>query len=175
MINEISIIGIGNILQNDDGIGIKILMNIDANYQFPSNIELVDGGTSGSSLDTAIYKKDWVIVIDALDVAGEPGTVKLLRGDQFINRPASTKMSPHQVGFLDLIQLMNLEGSGPAAIDLIGIIPEDISDGNVISSTVNDSMNVAIEKLMELLKTKGIIPAKKNPPEKSNYWWLTPE
>jgi len=175
MTKAITILGVGNILQNDDGIGIKILMNLDANYQFPDNIELVDGGTSGAALDTAIYKKDWVIVIDALDVAGEPGTVKLLRGDEFINRPASTKMSPHQVGFLDLIQLMNIEGTGPGALDLIGVIPENTSDGIDISATVDNSMDNVIEKLLALLKTKDIVLTKKSPPESPNYWWLKPE
>ncbi len=168
------ILGIGNILQNDDGIGIKVLKYFDSLYQLPESVELVDGGTSGATLNTAIVDKDWIVILDALDVSGQPGEVKRLDGVDFINRPATIKMSPHQVGFLDLIQLMRLEGTGPDPenLVLVGVIPADTSHGIVISGPVEQAMDKAIEMLVAILKEKNIQLLTRQPPLKPDYWWL---
>lgn len=169
-----AILGIGNILQNDDGIGIKVLKCFDSLYQLPDSVELVDGGTSGATLNTAIVDRDWIIILDALDVSGQPGEVRRLNGIDFIHRPATIKMSPHQVGFLDLIQLMRLEGTGPdpESLVLIGVIPADTSHGVLISDSVEQSMDEVIELLVSILKEKGIQPDTRQPPLKPDYWWL---
>lgn len=169
-----AILGIGNILQNDDGIGIKVLKYFDSNYQLPEFVELVDGGTSGAALNISIVDKDWIVILDALDVSGNPGEVRLLQGKDFINRPASIKMSPHQVGFLDLIQLMQLEGTGPdpEKLVVVGIIPENTSHGTDISPSVEQAMDLAMENLLKILNEKGIEPQKRTPPLKPDYWWL---
>lgn len=166
-----AILGIGNVLQNDDGIGIKILACLDATYRFPESVELIDGGTCGATLNTTVVDKQWLIIIDALNVPGEPGEIRILAGESFINRPPQTKMSPHQVGFLDLIQLMRLEGTGPEELALVGIIPEDLDNGADITPAVNATVEPAIQKVLELLEQYDIVPEKRDPPLKPDYWW----
>lgn len=167
------ILGVGNILHADDGIGIKILKYLESRYRFPSGIELVDGGTVGAQLDRSIVNRDWIIVIDALDVQGTVGEVKVLSGDEFINRPGITKMSPHQVGFLDLIQLMKMEGTEPKQIDLIGVIPANTNSGIEITPEVDDAIEEVVSKLLNLLKQKGVVPEKRDPVLKPDYWWVS--
>ncbi len=166
------ILGVGNILHSDDGIGIKILKYLESQYQFPEDVDLVDGGTVGAQLDTTIVNKEWIIIIDALDVKGSVGEVKVLSGEDFINRPSNTKMSPHQVGFLDLIQLMKMEGTEPKKIDLVGVIPSNTNDGFEITPEVESAMDLAVEKLLELAKENGVTPQKRDPALKPDYWWL---
>ncbi|MFH2132879.1 MAG: hydrogenase maturation protease, partial [bacterium] len=158
--------------EKDDGIGVKILSYIDACYRFPENVELIDGGTCGATLNTAIIDKNWLIIIDALNVPGEPGEIRVLAGESFIHRPAQTKMSPHQVGFLDLIQLMRFEGTGPEEIELIGIIPKDISHSIDMSTPVLQTIEPVTRQVMELLKKRGIVPERRVPPRTPNYWWM---
>ncbi|MCP4751293.1 MAG: hydrogenase maturation protease [Proteobacteria bacterium] len=169
-----AIIGIGNLLQRDDGIGVKILKHIEARYLFPDSVELVDGGTCGATLNTSVANKEWLIVLDALNAAGNPGDVKVLPGEEFIDRPAAIKMSPHQVGFLDLVQLMRLEGTEPKRLDLIGIIPEDTDNGNTISPAVDQALDTAVQCLLDLLKKRDIVPVERDPAPKPDYWWLDP-
>ena len=166
-----AILGIGNVLQRDDGIGIKLLKYIESQYQFPEEVELIDGGTCGATLNTAIIDKEWLIILDALMVDGQPGEIRVLAGREFINRPPQIKMSPHQVGFLDLLQLLKIEGYEPKEIDLIGIIPEEVSSGNTISTKVDEAVDPAMEILLDLLGKKGINPIKRNPPLTADYWW----
>jgi len=167
-----AILGIGNVLQRDDGIGVKLLKLVESLYHFPEPVELVDGGTCGATLNTSVFGKDWLIVLDALAVPGTPGEVKVLAGNRFLDRPAQTRMSPHQIGFLDLVQLMRLEGTEPKSVDLIGIIPEDLSPGLTLSPAVERSMGAAVDRLLEILAAKGITPVKRDPPLKPDYWWL---
>lgn len=169
-----AILGIGNVLQRDDGIGIKILAYLDAHYRFPENVELIDGGTCGATLNTAIVDKQWLIIIDALNVPGEPGEIRVLASESFINRPPQTKMSPHQVGFLDLIQLMRMEGTGPEELELIGIIPEILDNGADISPPVDATVKPVAQQVLELLEKRGIIPEERDPPLKPDYWWMPP-
>ena len=169
-----AILGIGNVLMNDDGIGIKILNYIDANYRFPENVELIDGGTCGATLNTAIVDKQWLIIVDALNVPGEPGEIRILAGESFINRPPQTKMSPHQVGFLDLIQLMRMEGTGPEELTLVGVIPKDLSNGADISAPVDATIQSVTEKVLELAEKHGTVAEKRDPPLRPDYWWMPP-
>ncbi len=169
-----AILGIGNVLQRDDGIGIKILSYIDAQYRFPENVELVDAGTCGATLNTAIVDKQWLVIIDALNVPGDPGEIRILAGESFINRPAQTKMSPHQVGFLDLIQLMRMEGTGPDDLELVGIIPGDLENGIDISPEVEQTIEPVIKMVLELLEKRGISPEKRDPPGDPDLWWMNP-
>jgi len=169
------ILGVGNVLQQDDGIGIKVLKYLEANYIFPENVELIDGGTTGAGLDTSIYDKDWLIVLDALAISGDPGEVKLLREEAFINKPSSIRMTPHQVGFLDLIQILRIDDTGPKHVDLIGIIPKYLDFLPVLSPEVEASMDKVVAILFEWLKQKNIVPEKQNSPKSPDYWWLPVE
>lgn len=171
MIENGAILGIGNILQQDDGIGITVLKYVEAHFEFPTEVELIDGGTTGTGLDTSINGKKWLIVIDALNTAGNPGEVKLLKEEAFINRPSAIRLSPHQVGFLDLIQLMRIEGTGPEHVDLIGIIPKTTDFGTRLSPEVADSMDQVLEELLQWLKTKNVTPKRLPAPKPPDYWW----
>ncbi|MBT4525852.1 MAG: HyaD/HybD family hydrogenase maturation endopeptidase [Deltaproteobacteria bacterium] len=166
------ILGVGNVLQQDDGIGVTVLKYLEANYIFPENVELIDGGTTGAGLDTSIVDKEWLIVIDALAVSGDPGEVKLLREEEFINKPSSIRMTPHQVGFLDLIQILRIDDSGPKDVDLIGIIPKDLDFLPTLSPEVKASMDKVVAVLLKWLKDKGIVPVKQTAPKPPDYWWL---
>lgn len=166
------ILGVGNVLQQDDGIGVKVLKYLEANYIFPEDVELIDGGTTGAGLDTAIYGKEWMIVIDALNVSGNPGEVKFLSGEEFLSKPSAIRMTPHQVGFLDQIQLLALEGNGPKHVDLIGVIPKEISFLPTLSPEVEASMDQVIEMLFKWLKTKNVVPKRRETPQPPDYWWL---
>ncbi len=166
------ILGVGNVLQRDDGIGIKTIKYLDSQYFFPDHVTLIDGGTVGAGLDTLVVDKEWLIVLDALNVPGEPGEIRLLRGEDFDDRPPDLKMSPHQVGFLDLVQAMRLEGVGPTKLDLIGIIPKNLDFGTDICEVVDAAMKTAVEILLDWLKQRGVVPERRDPIPQPDYWWL---
>lgn len=166
-----AIVGVGNVLQKDDGIGVKILKYLEAAYVFPGNVELIDGGTAGAALQSSILGKDWILIIDALAVPGNPGEVLLIDGKDTLSRPSDLKMSPHQVSFFDLIQLMELNGQGAEEFSIVGIIPKDTGVGIEISPEVNAGMDDAVDLLFTWLRAKGVNPKQVKGPVKADYWW----
>ncbi len=169
---QVVILGVGNVLHADDGIGVKTLQYLDSQYEFPEGVTLVDGGTVGAQLDVSIANKDWVIVIDALAVEGTPGEVRVLTGGDLVDRQGATRMSPHQVCFLDLIQLLKIEGTQPKRLDLVGIVPGRIEEFAKMTSAVDHAMDEVVDTLLEMLKAEDILPLKRDPALKPNYWWL---
>jgi hydrogenase maturation protease len=167
-----AIVGVGNILQKDDGIGVKILKYLEAAFAFPANVELVDGGTAGAMLQSRILGQKLLLIIDALAVPGNPGDIRMIDGKDVLSRPADRKMSPHQVGFFDMIQLMELNGQGPEEFFILGIVPGDMGVGTVITPEVDDRIPDAVNRVLEWLRERDIIPEPVAGPVRPDYWWL---
>jgi hydrogenase maturation protease len=72
---QVLILGIGNILLSDEGLGVHIINILQNNFKFPPNVTLYDGGTGGLSLLSLIKDKDYLFIIDAVLIGQEPGTI----------------------------------------------------------------------------------------------------
>lgn len=123
-LNDIVIIGIGNILLQDDGFGVHVIKQLE-NEMLPSTIELVDGGTStldmlGFFLD---YKK--VIVVDCLRAGLKPGTIYKIKPEDIKNYEKEN-LSIHDVQILDVVNMAKMMDKTPEVI-IFGIEPEKIS------------------------------------------------
>jgi hydrogenase maturation protease len=169
--NDIAIVGTGNILQKDDGIGVTLIKYLEAAYTFPSHVQLIDGGTSGVALQSRIMHKDLLIIIDALSVSDAPGSVHVLTGASLLRQTPDRKLSPHQISFFDLLQFMALQKIGPRELVIVGIVPEDIGCGVDLSIAVDKSIEIASTKIVELLLQRKIQVYKKSKQIIPDYWW----
>jgi hydrogenase maturation protease len=129
------VIGLGNPLMGDDGLGLVALERIRAEYALPAEVELVDGGTWGMNLLPVIEDAARVILIDAIDVAAAPGTPLRLERER-LPRYLATKISPHQVDLRDVLALAELRGTLPADTVAVGLQPARIALGNELSEVV---------------------------------------
>lgn len=124
IIKDTVILGIGNILLQDDGVGVHVIRQLE-NEKLPSTIELVDGGTS--TLDTLglflDYKK--VIVIDCLRAGLEPGTIYKIKPEDIKNYKKEN-LSIHDVQILDVAKMANMMNKYPYVV-IFGIEPEKIA------------------------------------------------
>ena len=118
------IIGIGNILLQDDGVGVHVIKQLE-NEKLPSTIELVDGGTS--TLDTLGFFLDYkkVIVVDCLRAGLKPGTIYKIKPEDIKNYQKEN-LSIHDVQILDVVQMANMMNKYPEVV-IFGIEPEKIS------------------------------------------------
>lgn len=165
------ILGVGNVIQQDDGVGTKVIAFLEARYDFQEGVEIVDGGTVGLGLGHILANQDLLVVIDAVLMSGDPGTIHTLSGDQFKQVSASLKMSPHQVNFLDLISALEMEGTAPTIMKIVGVVPESTDTGTDLTPKVEESLPETVEKVLELLTEQGVEFSKKETPNKEDYWW----
>ena len=121
MPEPITVLGIGNPIMSDDGVGLEILEQLRAHYTDQQHLEFVDGGTSGMELLPTIQDAESLLVLDALapTAHSNPGDVVTLIGDQ-IPRLLNSKLSPHQVGLLDLLSAARLLGTEPRRVAVVG-------------------------------------------------------
>ncbi|NQU65367.1 MAG: hydrogenase maturation protease [SAR324 cluster bacterium] len=171
MTGNTALLGVGNVLQQDDAVGIKVIKYLEAKYEFPKNVQLIDGGTVGLGLGSLLYKLDWLVIVDAVDLEGDPGEIHILSGERFKTVSTSLQLSPHQINFLDLTMAMGLEGTAPKSMTVVGIIPESTDDGVKLTPSVEAAFAVAAEKVVSLFQERGIHPLPKEPAEAPDYWW----
>ncbi len=129
------ILGLGNILLQDEAVGVRVVERLQAEYEFPDEVTVLDGGTLGLNLLQQLEDAERVIVVDAVKAGKEPGTLLRLRNEEI---PAflGPKVSPHQVGLQDLLALARLRGRVPGEIVLWGVQAERLEPGVWLNPSV---------------------------------------
>ena len=152
---KFSLIGLGNILMRDEGVGVHVVQALKKGYEFCDSINLLDGGTMGLDLLPYVEGMEKILFIDALDLKKEPGTITVLEDDEIpaILRPA---LSFHQVGLSDLLFASKFMGMKPEKITLIGIQPEKIETGLALSETLQASLERLLKTILEKLHDWGV-------------------
>ena len=151
------VVGLGNPLMTDDGIGLAALARLDSEWEIPEGVELVDGGIWGLRLLPEIEDAGRLLLIDAIDVdrrAGEVIVLEIAEIPMFL----STKLSPHQVGVRDVLALAALRGRLPAETVAMGIQPARIEMGTEISDEAKASMDGLLERVVDRLALWGSAP-----------------
>lgn len=164
------ILGVGNILLGDEGIGIRVVEELENRFSFPEEVMILDGGTAGIELLRYIEGRDLLIVIDAMRAGLTPGTVFKVEGDDVAKR-FMTKISPHQIGLSDLLAAGILSAKIPAHITLFGVEPECLETGIALSATVEGSLERLISAILAELAAAGYAaPALLPEPGRSKFW-----
>ena len=135
----LTILGVGNVLCTDDGLGPAVVNRMMTHLEGPG-VGILDGGTLGLSLLPILEDSERLILVDAIRMDGAPGTLVRLEGDDVL--PAvRMRLSVHQVGVADLLDAARLRDTMPDQIVLLGSIPESIELGFGLSAPVSDSLN----------------------------------
>ena len=154
VVRPILILGLGNILLQDEGIGVRVIEQLKRDYQFPADIEVLDGGTAGMALYEHVIDRDHLIVVDAVKTGRPPGTLVTLNNDEV---PAffRNKVSPHQLALSDILAALQIAGNSPPQITVIGIEPLDLNTGLEMSDTVTGKIHVLIDRVLAHVNTLG--------------------
>ncbi len=147
------ILGIGNILLQDEGAGVHAIRQLAGLTEQRNDIELMDGGTLSFTLAGAIEDADNLIVIDAAHYDGKPGTTRVFEGermDDFIG--SNRKCSVHEVSLIDLMAVALLTDQLPRHRALIGIQPQTIAWGEMPSPPVAGAIKLACHQALQLIE-----------------------
>ena len=154
---NILVLGLGNILLADEGVGVHAVQALDDRYDLPEGVEVVDGGTTGMDLLDIIAGRDHVIVVDAVAGDDPPGTTMKLTGDAV---PAffRTRISPHQLGLSDVLATLHILGSAPQGLTLIGIRPDSIDMSLELSPLIAAKLDEVVGMIVAELEGLGQPP-----------------
>jgi len=154
---KVLILGIGNILLHDEGVGVWAIEELGQRFSFPAGVELIDGGTCGLELRDILCGRDQLIIIDSMKNGGLPGTAYRL-DEEGVPAHFHTRISPHQLGISDLLATQALTDSLPPRLVLFGVEPENLDTGLGLSPAVAMGLERVMMAVCEELARQGLKP-----------------
>ncbi len=156
---NVLILGVGNILLTDEGFGVRAVEYIEEHYRWPDNVTLMDGGTQGLMLMSALMDCDYLVVLDVVLGPREPGTIYKLEGEN-LRQSLSFRDSMHQTDLLDTLVTCELAGHRPNAV-VFGIQPYDYKSMELnLTAEIQAKLPEFCEKVVAELAQQGIYAEK---------------
>lgn len=152
---RVLILGIGNILLQDEGLGVRAVERLQERYELPPEVQAIDGGVMGLDLLPYLEGVSHLLVVDAVQMGAEPGTLVRLEGDE-IPRALPMKMSLHQVGLQELLFFAQLQETLPPHVVLWGMEPASFDPGLDLSPTIASRLDDLVEAVYKELLSWGI-------------------
>lgn len=150
------VLGIGNTLLSDEGVGVRMLGWLQTQYPELAGIRYLDGGTLSFTLAPYIEDADELIVVDAAELHAAPGTVEVFTDTAMDRFAGKTKRSVHEVSLGDLLAIAHLTGSMPKHRALIAIQPLEVDWGDELSDPVSQALPLAASRILGLLAEWGV-------------------
>jgi hydrogenase maturation protease len=150
-----TVVGIGNVLLGDDGVGVWLVRRLLAAYRFEPEIELLDGGTLGLGLATYLSDTDRLLIVDAVANGGPPGTIVALH-EHDVPAILRATLSAHEASLCDLLAALTLLGRMPSVFVAIGIVPQELTPSVELSAPVRGAFFDAEREVIAQLAEWGI-------------------
>ena len=158
----ITILGLGNILLTDEGVGVHTVNEFEKRYQVPDYVEIIDGGAAGLDLIPFIEGREKVLMVDAVNFDREPGYVGSLENEA-IPVKFATKASMHHLGLMDVLSIVRLSGNYPKELCIIGIQPKSLELGLDMTQEICDKKETLIKRVVDKLSEWKIPCALRSP------------
>jgi hydrogenase maturation protease len=147
----ITVLSVGNTIMGDDGVGPAILAQVMADRGHDPHITYVEGGVRGLLNLPDVQDAHWLILLDAIADPAPPGTILHLNGAELPHRLSSKKVSPHQVGLLDLLTSARLIGDEPDRVEVVGVVPDQVDLSLELSPAVAAAVPEAAKLVSSIL------------------------
>ena len=153
--NSIVVLGVGNILLTDEGLGVHVVEDLKANYTFIPQISLIDGGTMGMELLTYMRGMKKILLIDAVNGGEAPGTIYEFPHRE-LEQYFTDHISVHEVGMQDILRIRAIQENPLEDAIVIGVEPESLDVGFEPSAPVQKALPEVKERVLRVLREWGI-------------------
>jgi hydrogenase maturation protease len=148
------VLGLGNVLCGDDGLGAVAISRLRARYEIPGGMSVLDGGTLGLSLLPYLEDAEKVILVDAICAEAPPGSFVRLDGEE-VGPAVAGRLSVHQVGVADLLDAARWRGRLPEELVLLGLVPETLEVGLTRSARVEAGLPGLVDRVVQEVSRLG--------------------
>jgi hydrogenase maturation protease len=141
---QVLVLGIGNVLLRDDGVGVRVLQALEAGLEGDDRLRFVDGGTIGFMLQALIEEAPDLLVIDAVRMSASPGSVRCFENEDMDRFLTGRRGSVHEIGLSDVLDMARLTGRFPRRRALVGVEPSTTELGEQLSAEVEQGLASAV-------------------------------
>lgn len=168
----VAVVGLGNVLLGDDGFGPTVIELLSAGWDFPAEVELVDGGTPGLHLVTCVHGRDALVLIDTVTGPGAPGELRCYRREDLQRLPILSRVSPHDPAVLEALAMADLAGRAPRTVLVVGVIPASLALETTLSPPVRAACPRAAALVVEELTRLSAAPRPRREATAPDAWWM---
>jgi len=148
---RLTVLGLGNILMQDDGVGVRLLEAVQPARPWPAEVEFVDGGAGGLRLMEVIEEADRLVVLDAADVGLPAGQCRVVRPDQLQEDALPDRVSLHDMSFLETLRLCRQFARCPREVHILAIQPKVVDHGRRLSPELQGAMDRLVDAATRLI------------------------
>lgn len=168
---RIAVLGVGNVLLGDDGLGPYAVRVLAAEYIFSEAVEVLDVGTPGLDFTPYLADADAVIVIDTIKSDAAPGTIKLYEREQLLAAPPLPRTSPHEPGLREALMATELSDCSPERLLLVGVVPKDTASMPGLTPVVRAVVPKVLEQVITEIERLGAQVERRDPQGDPDIWW----
>ena len=149
------IIGIGNILQKDDGLGVYAASYLSQNFTFDPAVNIVNGGVQGINLFNYFLEGDPILILDSIELKDDPASIYAIPAQELAGYGLNSG-GAHEIGVIQCLDMLELQGYEVPETMLIGIVPQHVTFQIALSETIEDAFEGYVSVVLQYLKKKGI-------------------
>ena len=158
---DLAILGVGNILEYDDGVAIYATKYLEKNYTFEPNIEIINGGVEGINLLNLFMEYKHIIILDAIEIDDEAGAIYHIPSYELTGYGLNSG-GAHEIGVLQCFDILELMGKEIPKSSIIGIIPHTIDVKIDLSDILSKKFTTYIDTIINILKKEHITVKEKS-------------
>ncbi len=155
------VLGLGNVLCSDDGVGVVAVSRLARRYHFPDDALLLDGGTLGLSLLPHLRAAESVLLLDAVAAPLPAGSLVRIAGAD-VGPAVAARLSPHQIGVADLLDGARLLDGDTRRIVLLGLVPSHVELGRALTPPVDAALDALLAAAVTQASDWGFVPRRRD-------------
>lgn len=153
--NNLALLGVGNILEKDDGIAIYATKYLEINFDFTPKIQIINGGVEGIHLLNFFMEFEHIIVLDAIEIDDTPGSIYHIPSNELSGHGLNSG-GAHEIGVLQSLDILELMGKNIPKSSVIGIVPDEIDVNIGLSKTLDSCFPLYIKTIINILEKNSI-------------------
>ncbi|MGE5412887.1 MAG: hydrogenase maturation protease [Syntrophomonadaceae bacterium] len=170
-LEPVRVLGLGNVLMGDDALGPWVIETLQAGWEFPEGVSVLDVGTPGLDLTPFLADADTVILVDTVKANAPPGTLRVYSREQLASRAPSPRVSPHDPGLTEALFALDFVGAAPRDVILVGVVPASTERGVGLSPEVDAAVGRAAQEVVMLLSCLARTPRRRRDALRAAPWW----
>ena len=168
---SIRILGLGNALMSDDGFGPYVVRVLEALYELPDRVQVIDAGMPGLEATHHLSGAEAVILVDTVAAEGAPGDIHAWQLRDILADAPQARVSPHDPGIKDALLAAAAAGAAPGHVLLVGVVPEWVATGAHLSRPVRSAIAPVVGLIVAELERLGCAPVPRRVPRHPDTWW----
>lgn len=158
--SRFTILGVGNILEMDDGIAVYATAYLEQNYHFEPAINIINGGVEGINLLNVFIENERVLILDAISIDDEPGSIYHIPSHELSGFGVNSG-GAHEVGVMQCIDMLELMDKPQPKSSVLGIIPDTVKVHIGLTPRLSGLFDTYIDTVVKIVESEGIVATKK--------------